>query len=136
MIFIEIMLLAFTIFSEALHEGVYGKYAVASAIHNRVIDPKFPHTYSEVVLQKRKNTDKMQFSCYDNYNTIVQNIGKIENRKLEWITSIIIATAFVSGDAKPIVKSKHYTQKGNKKIWMKNMEIETIIENHQYLLEK
>ena len=132
---IEIILLAFTIFSEALHESTIGKYTVASVIHNRVVDPAFPKTYSEVVLQKRKNADKMQFSCYDSYDLIRGNLAKIEHRKTEWIASVIIAIAFVNGDAKPNVKSKHYTRKGLKRVWMQNMTVEKIVDNHQYLTE-
>jgi spore germination cell wall hydrolase CwlJ-like protein len=127
---IEVVLLAFTIFSEALHESTIGKYTVASAIHNRVADPAFPKTYSEVVLQRR------QFSCYDSFDLIIGNIAKIEHRKTEWIASVIIAVAFVNGDAKPNVKAKHYTRIETKRIWMKDMIIEKIVDNHKYLVEK
>lgn len=135
MIILEILLLAFTIFSEALCESIEGKYTVASTIYNRVADPHFPKTYCEVVLQKRKNADKMQFSCYNNFSIITGNIAKIEHRRMDWFVSLIIATAFVNGDAKPNVKSKHYTQKGLKRVWMKDMIIEKIVDNHQYLME-
>lgn len=127
---IEVILLAFTIFSEALHESPYGKFTVASVIHNRVADPAFPKTYTEVVLQKR------QFSCYDNFDLIVGNLAKIEHRKTEWIVSLIIATAFVNGDAKPNIKAKHYTRIKIKRIWMKDMVIEKIVDNHKYLVER
>lgn len=130
MIILEIIMLAFTIFSEALHESPYGKFTVASAIHNRVVDPTFPKTYTEVVLQRR------QFSCYDSFELIKGNLAKIEHRKTEWLISLIIATAFVNGDAKPNIKAKHYARIETKRIWMKDMIIEKIVDNHKYLVEK
>lgn len=131
--FFYIILLAFTIFSEALHESITGKVCVASVIKNRydkVVMKDSTKTYADVILKPK------QFSCYNEWSTINKNIQKIELRKKDFIISLIIAASIYNNDLKTTIKSEHYTRIGIKKPWMKDMIVECIIDNHQYLIEK
>ena len=59
----ELDLVTATIFGEARGEPIEGKVAVGCVIRNRVLDPRWPLTYKEVVLQPK------QFSCWNNYDS-------------------------------------------------------------------
>lgn len=56
----DIDLMAKLVFAESIGEPYAGKVAVASVVLNRTIDPHFPNTIKEVILQKNA------FSCVKN----------------------------------------------------------------------
>jgi len=126
--FLEILLLAFTIFSEALHESYEGKVAVASVIHNRV--QKSNSDYYTVI------TAPKQFSCYNSHHIILNNLSKIEKRKSDAYISLVIAVAIVNKDIQPTVRSTHYTRKEIAKAWMSGYKVELVIGNHKFMEEK
>jgi len=129
----QILLIAFTIFSEALHESITGKLAVASVIENRydkIVKKDSTKTYADIILKPK------QFSCYNEWILIQGNMKKIEKRNLDFMISLIIAVHMYDNNFRPTIKSSHYVMKGVKKSWMKDMEVECEIDNHQYLLEK
>lgn len=62
----DINLMAKLVYCESRGEPFEGKVAVASVVLNRVINPKFPNTISDVIFQKNA------FSCVSNGKIIAQ----------------------------------------------------------------
>ena len=84
----EILLFAFTIFSESSGEGVIGMQATANVISNRVYSKYYPDDYYSVVFQP------FQFSCFNNEAHISRNLGRIWKNEREFtsfIESLVIA---------------------------------------------
>jgi ABC-type enterochelin transport system permease subunit len=124
---IEVMLFAFTIFSEALHEPILGKVMVASVVCNRVSDSN--SDYFDILLKPK------QFSCFDSFAVIKANHDKIALRRFDFLISMVIATNMYYGRIHPIIDARHYTNKNLRRSWMKDMIIEITYWNHQFLIE-
>lgn len=127
MAILEIILLAFTIFCESLHESVFDKLDVGSTIYNRASDKNY--NYIKVIIKPK------QFSCYNSFQLINNNIQKIGKQRLQWVISLIIATNIYHNRIKPTVQARHYARIDCNMIWMRNMVIEKQNKNHKYLLE-
>lgn len=126
--FLEIFLIAFTIFSESLHESFYDKICVASVIYNRASDKEFD--YYRVI------TKPKQFSCHNTWPGINNNLKKIRLRKFEWFICVFIASTMVNDRFKPVLQARHYARIETKCVWMKDMIIEQQNRNHKYLIKK
>ena len=121
--FLEIILYAFVIFSESLHEPVYDKIAVASVIHNRATVKDYL-----TVLTKPK-----QFSCLNNYKIIFNNITKIPERQSEFALCLKIAGALYFGRSDPTTTATHYTRKEVSCSWMTGMKVVLETKHHKFM---
>ena len=91
--------LALCVWREARGESVRGKTLVAQVIANRVADPRWPNTVSEVVLQPK------QFSSF---NRSDPNSRKFPTEgDPAWIESVTAADVVLTTE-NPITTSNHY----------------------------
>jgi len=122
--FIEIILLAFTIFAESSGEPDQGKIAVGCVIRNRV--NYWNKSYTDIILKNK------QFSCYNNFKEISKHILRLEKKTFK--RCLLISKDIYYNNTKDNTNgSLYYVKKGIIRQWMEDLTITITIKNHVFM---
>jgi len=116
----DLDLLMALIWGEARGELVMGQIAVGAVVRNRLRDPRWPKTWSGVILQRK------QFSCFNpndpNINKIIDGIAlkRIDSmwRQCRWVAGGIMYDYLPD----PTKGANHYHTKGCDPSWDDNVK--------------
>lgn len=111
------MCLALNIYHEARGEPIYGQYAVAQVVLNRVQDDRWPDNVCDVIFQHKQFSWTLQHYTLD------------EEKALD--LAIKVAQNVLSGhNESTVVCADHYHADYVRPSWARNMRIEAVIGHH------